>query len=168
MYHIDKLHTQLVVDATGDMSMTFNRAFNDTLGVFDSESLAFEGVIGAGCKRLLTSGGEETAEHGMERIRDLVERAEGEISIMAGGGVTPENLKQIIQHTGVREIHTSAKRVRKHLNKNQRKGLFEADEIVVDDKIVAEMAAVLNSISLKSLPSLIPAHKKRRLNVVAW
>jgi len=168
MYHIDRVHTQLAVDAAGDMSVTFNRAFDDTLGVFDSESLAFEGVIEAGCKRLLTSGGEETAEHGMEGIRDLVERAQGRISIMAGGGVTPENVKQIIQHTGVREVYTSAKRVKKHLDKNQRRGLFEADEIVVDGKIVAEMVEVLNSINIKSLPSLPPVHKKRKVSTVAW
>lgn len=167
VYHIDRIHTQLAVDAAGDMSVTFNRAV-DTLGVFDSESLAFEGVVESRCERLLTSGGEETAEHGMEGIRDLVERAQGRISIMAGGGVTPENVKQITQHTGVREVHTSAKRVKKHLDKNQRKGLFEADEIVVDGKIVAEMVEVLNSINIKGVPSLPPAHKKRKLSTVPW
>lgn len=84
----------------------------------------------------------------MDRIRDLVEQAECRVSIMAGAGVTPENVKRIIQHTGVREVHTSAKRVKKHSGKNERRGLFEADEIVVDGKIVVKMVEALESIDI--------------------
>lgn len=98
--NVNQIYT--VVGAVGDMSVTFHRAFDDMLGAFGAEVFALQNVIEAGCKRLLTFEGEDTAEHGMDQIQHLVERAEGRISVMAGAGVTPENVKKTLQRTGVR------------------------------------------------------------------
>ena len=46
---------------------------------------------------------------GASVIADLVRQAAGRASIMPGGGVTEENLAQIVQATGVCEIHLSAR-----------------------------------------------------------
>lgn len=162
IYNVNQIYTELVVGAAGDMSVTFHRAFDDILGAFGAEAFALEKVIEAGCKRLLTSGGEDTAEHGMDQIRHLVERAGGRISVMAEAGVNLENVKKIIQHTGVREVHTTAKQVRKQIGKSERKGLFEADEIVVDGKVVAKMVEALESIDVESLPSISPAQRSKK------
>lgn len=49
MYSINQAHTQRAVKAAGDMSVTFHRAFDDTLGAFNGLDLALEAVIDAGC-----------------------------------------------------------------------------------------------------------------------
>ena len=45
---------------------------------------ALENVIGLGCKRVLTSGGENTALEGAPCIAKMVEQADGRIVIMPG------------------------------------------------------------------------------------
>lgn len=43
-------------------------------------------------------------------ISRLVVQAAGRITVMAGGGVRPGNAAALLQRTGVRELHTSARR----------------------------------------------------------
>ncbi len=83
------------------MGVTFHRA----LDVAADLGRALEDVIALGCERVLTSGGAETALDGVAGIAELVRQAGGRISIMAGSGVTPENAAQIIEKTGVKELH---------------------------------------------------------------
>ena len=45
----------------------------------------------------------------MATIAKLVRQSAGRASIMPGGGVTPENLAEIVSATGVHEIHLSAR-----------------------------------------------------------
>lgn len=40
-------------------------------------------------------------------IAKLVTQAQGRIAIMAGSGVKPENARNLVAETGVREIHAS-------------------------------------------------------------
>lgn len=90
--------------AAGDMSVTFHRAFDM---VRDADR-ALEDIILLGCHRILTSGCAPTAEQGLPRLRELVERAAGRIVIMPASGVNPENARTILASTGAREIHASA------------------------------------------------------------
>ncbi len=83
------------------MEVTFHRAFD----VCRDMEQALEDLIGLGCNRVLTSGGQPTAEEGIGRIARLVKLAAGRISVMPGSGVTPSNAARIIQETGVHEIH---------------------------------------------------------------
>jgi len=71
---------------------------------------SLEGALAAqesGADRILTSGGQCSAEQGLDFIRELVRRADGRISVMAGGGVTESNARMIADETGVREIHAT-------------------------------------------------------------
>jgi len=83
------------------MGVTFHRAFDRCRDL----PQGLEDIIGLGCERILTSGGYNTAEEGIPVLKKLVEQAAGRISIMPGAGVTPENVKTIIENTGVHEIH---------------------------------------------------------------
>lgn len=86
---------------TYKMSVTFHRAFD----VCNNQEEALEDIITLGCDRLLTSGGEATAEEGVETLKKLIEQAAGRIIIMPGSGVTPGNAANIIIRTGCKEIH---------------------------------------------------------------
>lgn len=101
--NIDLDRNSILIDlAKGyGMSVTFHRAFDR---VCDIRS-ALDDVISLGCDRVLTSGGYSTAVEGKNVIRDLVEWANEKIIIMAGSGIRENNVKELVQYTGVKEVH---------------------------------------------------------------
>lgn len=97
---------ELVAVAKGlGMGVTFHRAFD----MCSNRREALETVIATGCERILTSGGENKAIDGKDSIRELVAAAGGRISIMAGSGVNPDNISDLIEYTGISEVHISGK-----------------------------------------------------------
>jgi copper homeostasis protein len=105
---VDEQRTKELVSIANEfeMGVTFHRAFDMCANPYK----ALESVIAAGCERILTSGGENKAIDGKIPIKNLVSAASGRISIMAGSGVNPANLKELIEYTGVNEVHISGKR----------------------------------------------------------
>jgi copper homeostasis protein len=67
---------------------------------------ALEEAVGLGFDRILTSGGELTAEVGAARIAALVRQAAGRITVMPGSGVTVGNAARL-KGLGISEIHAS-------------------------------------------------------------
>lgn len=62
-----------------------------------------------GVKSILTSGGTDVSERRRRVLKDLVRRGEGiEIEIIAGGGVRSVNVRELVEGTGVRWVHSSA------------------------------------------------------------
>jgi copper homeostasis protein len=102
---IDLPQTQALLAAARPMKVTFHRAFD----MCRDPHAALEQLISLGIERVLTSGQEGSAFEGMELIATLQKQAAGRIIIMPGGGVTPRNLQKIVQTTGVKEIHMSAR-----------------------------------------------------------
>jgi copper homeostasis protein len=92
----------LVEHAKG-LGMTLHRAFD----LVADQSAALEIGIEMGFERVLTSGGAISALVGAERIAALVSQANGRIGILAGAGVRVSNVAQLVQNTGVREVHGS-------------------------------------------------------------
>lgn len=84
-----------------DLSVTFHRAFDCCCNL----QKALEDVVGLGCDRILTSGGYSTAYQGMENIKQLVLLSDERIKIMAGAGITSNNIEKLIRKTGITEIH---------------------------------------------------------------
>ena len=73
-----------LMNAVGDMSVTFHRAFD----MCREPKEALEQIIELGCHRILTSGTEANAVKGIPTLKELVEQADGRIIIMPGCGVT--------------------------------------------------------------------------------
>ena len=93
-----------MVEAAGDLSITFHRAFDVCVAPLQ----ALEHIIALGCDRLLTSGQKPSAEQGAERIAELVSHAAGRIIIMPGAGIIPKNIALIEQKTAATEFHSTA------------------------------------------------------------
>lgn len=103
---VDAARTAALVAEAGEMAVTFHRAFDM---VRDPQG-ALETLIAAGCRRVLTSGGYNTAAEGIENLRALVAQAAGRIEIMAGSGVDASNAR-LLAATGVDALHFSARRM---------------------------------------------------------
>jgi copper homeostasis protein len=96
-----------LVAAAGDLPVTFHRAFD----VARDQQQALEALMQCGVSRVLTSGGAGTALEGVGAIASLVRRAAGQIEVMAGGGVREENVQEIVQRAGIREVHVRGTRL---------------------------------------------------------
>jgi copper homeostasis protein len=94
-----------MMEAAGDMSVTFHRAFD----VCRDPRKALEDIVALGCDRLLSSGQECSAEKGAELLSELVEQAAGRIIVMPGAGIRPSNIALIEQKTGAAEFHSTAR-----------------------------------------------------------
>lgn len=104
--NIDTALLNRLVKAAKPLSVTFHRAFDVCRDPFT----ALEQIIDAGCDRILTSGQQPTALHGMAMIAELVNKAAGRIIIMPGCGVREDNIAEIEAKTGAKEFHSSARR----------------------------------------------------------
>lgn len=68
---VDVQRTRELVELAAPLKVTFHRAIDMTRNMEE----ALEGIIQAGCYRVLTSGGRNTVSEGMEQIKALVEQA---------------------------------------------------------------------------------------------
>ena len=101
---IDIMRCEVLVQLARPMKCVFHRAFDMTSDPF----LALEEIITLGFDTLLTSGQRQTAEDGLEMIRELVKRARERIEVMAGGGVNASNV-MLLHEAGVRAFHFTAR-----------------------------------------------------------
>lgn len=105
---IDTELTRRFVELSAPLPVTFHRAFDECADPLN----ALEQIIKCGCARILTSGCKPTAIEGAEMLQQLVKQADGRITILAGSGVTPENVLTLREKAGVKEIHGSCKKTR--------------------------------------------------------
>ena len=104
---IDTVRTKRLVDLASPMEVSFHRAFDRCNDPFK----ALEDIIATGCKRILTSGQVPNAADATPLLKKLVEQAGDRIIIMPGSGVRSNNIKEIMQATGAKEIHSSARKM---------------------------------------------------------
>lgn len=109
---IDTELTRRAVEQAGPMEVTFHRAFDEAR---QDPLEALEAIAATGCNRLLTSGQRATAIEGAATIGRLVQASrsytvrDGHFKILAGSGVTPANVRQLLALTGAEEVHGSCK-----------------------------------------------------------
>lgn len=99
-----ELCSKLMAEA-GEMSVTFHRAFD----LVRSPEEALEQIIELGCDRILTSGCAASALQGAEMLSVLQAQAGNRLTILAGGGVSPDNASALMLKGGVHELHASAR-----------------------------------------------------------
>ncbi len=137
--NIDVKRTSELVKVARPMQVNFHRAFDRAR----SPLSALEDVIKTGADRILTSGQAKSASSGKTLLKSLVEKASDRIIIIAASGITPENVSELINSTGVREVHASC-------SVKQKSEMEWGTEIdtgkittVTDAKVVSKLANVL-------------------------
>jgi copper homeostasis protein len=101
-YELDVDTLETWKSKSGNMDLTFNRAFDD-VKVWKK---GIDQLVKMGFKRILSSGQQPTVSSGLERLTEMVGYAAGRIEIMAGGGISDALVAPIIK-TGVDAIHFS-------------------------------------------------------------
>lgn len=83
---------------------TFHKAFDETNDF--SESL--ERIINIGFSDILTSGGKQCANDGINALLELKQKAKNRIEIMPGGGIRSSNIKLLNEKLNLNFYHSSA------------------------------------------------------------
>jgi len=148
--NIDIPKMKQLVDLARPLSITFHRAIDMTPEPFRS----LEEIIDLGIDRILTSGQAKTAWRGRELIAQLVKKANDRIIIMAGSGINESNIRKLVDITGIRECHATARSKvtskMRYPGNNQKaelqSQLFDYDRMVTDATKIRNMLSGLELI----------------------
>lgn len=144
---VDVDQTRHFVEMAGPLEVTFNRAFDCTV----SREQALEDVIAAGCRRVLTSGGEPDVVRGAEPLARLVSQAAGRIDVAVGGGLRLNNAADVARTTGARHFHGSLRSrvaspmIHRGAGMLEDEGSSTETRFVVDCRDVRQMIENLNN-----------------------
>ena len=97
---LDLERLKIVRERFPDTPLVFHRAFD----LIRDWKTALDQLAELGFVRILTSGG-ANVRVGRDRLKEMQEYANGRIEIMAGGGLKPDFLDELIATTGIRSVH---------------------------------------------------------------
>ena len=98
-------HMKRFIDSAKDMSITLHRAFDMCADPFATLKQARE----LGVNTILTSGQAPSSLEGIDLYEKLIEKANGEISILAGGGIKASTIEKLLKQTSLTAFHMSGK-----------------------------------------------------------
>ena len=104
---LDMANLQVLVAHAEGLEITLHRVVD----LLPTGEEAVDAAVALGLSTILTSGAALTAEAGCDRIAAMHERASGRIEILAGGGVSAENVGRIVATSGVHSVHASCSRI---------------------------------------------------------
>lgn len=142
--NINEEQCKMIIQKAGNLPVTFHRAFDMT----NKEQMHknCDLIEQLGFKRILSSGFEQTAEKGLDNLKELIEKHRN-ICIMPGSGISTRNLDLILRETGCKEFHASArskKYTQKELaNISMGSGDVDAESLLVTNvQIVKELVEI--------------------------
>ena len=145
---IDVKQTKEIVDIIKSFNkeVVFHRAFDCVRDV----DKAMNTLIELGVDRVLTSGLKPKAMDGIEMIKYLQDKYGDRIEILAGSGMNASNAKEMMDRTGISQVHSSCKGWRndattsgKYVNYCYAGDPHQNDYDVVDEELVRK---IVNSI----------------------
>lgn len=101
---IDRVLMAELIAAAQPMTVGFHRAFDQV----SDQAAGLETLIALGVSVVLTGGCPWRAIDGASQLRRLVAQATGRIDILAGGAITPQNVAELLDRSGVRHVHGKA------------------------------------------------------------
>lgn len=107
---IDEEKCRIIIQNAYGLPVTFHRAFDMTVPNVKNENI--RKIAKCGFKRLLTSGFAESADIGIPElieIQKLISSEQLNLVILPGCGINEKNAENILQATGCKEFHASAK-----------------------------------------------------------
>jgi len=99
---VDRRRTLELTELARPLPVTYHRAFDEVADLHQ----ALEDVIQSGAKRILTSGGAESALEGAGALAKLIEAAGARIVIVPGAGISGANITEAARRTRAREFHS--------------------------------------------------------------
>lgn len=130
-------------DAARDAAIVLHRAID----VVPDPVAAVGQAIALGYDKILSSGGAPTALEGAATLAAMVAAAGKRLSVIAGSGISPDNVARIVAATGVREVHGSASRPGPEPDAaTLRLGFATGPRRVTDRAIVQQLRAALAEI----------------------
>ena len=102
-HSIDTVAMARILEASTPLPVVFHRAFDQVVDPYTAlEDII---VLGPRMKRVLTAGLTDLTINGLPMIKSLVKKASSRLSIMPGTAISVDNIKQIIDATGVKDVH---------------------------------------------------------------
>lgn len=106
---VNQAACKALLEEAGSLPCTFHRAFDASYGLEES----LHKIIECGFRRVLTSGGKNTVDQGLEIIKKLLIWAANKIIIVPGGGTFPLHLGELHPTGYLKEVHASCKTYRR-------------------------------------------------------
>ena len=126
--------------------VVFHRAFDCVKDPYQSMEI----LIGLGVDRVLTSGLKAKAMDGIELIGELQKRYGDKIEILAGSGINASNALEMMEKTGIHQVHSSCKGWREdptttgeEVSYSYAEGIHKNDYDVVEEMLVKELVKKL-------------------------
>lgn len=152
--HIDQTKEIINIIKKYQGEVVFHRAFDCVKDPFAS----MEKLIDMGVDRVLTSGLKAKVMDGAELIARLQERYGGRIEILAGSGINASNASELMEKTGIWQVHSSCKgwvedptTTGKEVTYSYAEGIHKNDYDVVDEKMVKELMERKKEITISKI-----------------
>lgn len=125
---IDEARCAELILLARPMVVTCHRAFDLTPDPLE----ALEACIRCGFDRILTSGRAASAAEGVSILKELQQAATGRITVLAGVGINAGNVREVVESTGVQEVHFSARVYRESGARRHNAGICLTDHLPSD------------------------------------
>lgn len=102
---VEQTHQIIEIIRNYHGEVVFHRAFDCVADPYQS----IEILIDLGVDRILTSGLKAKAMQGKDLIRDLQKKYGDRIELLAGSGMNASNAKEMMDDTGIFQVHSSCK-----------------------------------------------------------
>ena len=99
---VDLIATRILSDMASGLEITFHKAIDEVSSIFTEldRLRSIQAVT-----NILTSGGADSAMEGSDTIKEMVARYKDQLTIIAAGKITEQNLIKVRQLTGAQEYH---------------------------------------------------------------
>ncbi len=99
---VDLIVTKLLSDIASGLEITFHKAIDEVSSIF-TELDRLKSIQAV--TNILTSGGADSAMEGCDTIKEMVNRYKGQLTIIAAGKITEQNIVKVHELTGAEEYH---------------------------------------------------------------
>ena len=99
---VDLIATRLLSDMASGLEITFHKAIDEVSSIFtELDRLRSIQTV----TNILTSGGADSAMEGSDTLKEMVTRYKGQLTIIAAGKITEQNIVKVHELIGAQEYH---------------------------------------------------------------
>ena len=110
---------------------------------------AVDQAIDLGFDYILTSGGCALIKDGLKTLGKMHHRANGQIQIIAGSGLTPALMSTISNETGVRNFHASCRKITPINQRLVELGFASKANYITDEALIREFKTTASALDVK-------------------